>query len=70
MGLIDEVIDIRKDPSITVAKKDGNFITASGQKRYVMTTKGWDVQILCKDQYTSWLPMAEFKAGNSIESEE
>ena len=58
MGLIDELIDIRKYPSIAAAKKDGNFITASGQERNIMNTKGCDVQILWKDQSTSWLLMA------------
>ena len=32
-----------------------------------MTTEVWDVHIRWKYQSTSWLLMAEFKAGNPIE---
>ena len=66
MVLIDEVIDIQKYPSIAIAKEDGNFITDSGKERDIMTTKGWDVQILWKDQSISWLPISEVKAINPI----
>ena len=38
-GIVDEVIDILKDNSITVVKEDGTFITDSGQERDVVTTK-------------------------------
>ena len=67
MGLINEVTNIQKYPSIAIAKEDGTFITALGQYRYVVINKGWDVQIRWKDQSTSWLLMAEVKAGNHIE---
>ena len=65
-GQIDEVIDIKKYLSIAVAKEGGTFITASGQERDIVITNGWDVHIHCKDQSTSWIPMAEVKSGNPI----
>ena len=67
MGLINEVTDIQIYPSISVAKQDGNFITTSVLERDGVTTKGWDVQMICKDQSTSWLLMDEYKAEKPIE---
>ena len=66
-GLIYEVIYIRFYPSIAVMKQYGNIITASVHERDAMTTEVWDVHIRWKYQSTSWLLVAEFKAGNPIE---
>ena len=45
MGLLDEVIEFRKDPHVAIAKEQGTIITASGQSRNVVTTKGWEVLV-------------------------
>ena len=65
-GLTNQVIDIRKYPSIAVEKEDGNFITDSDKYKYFVNTKGWDFQIRWKDQSTSWLSTANSKASNPI----
>ena len=66
-GLIDEIIDARKDPEIAVPMSEGTFETSTGQRRAVITTKGWDIQIKWKDGSTNWLPLSEVKEGCPIE---
>ena len=67
MGLLDEVVDFRRDPSVAISKEDGTITTPSGQKRNVITTKGWDVLIRWKDRSTNWVPLALIKESNPVE---
>ena len=66
-GLLEEILDVRKDESVAVAMKDGYITTSSGQRRPVITTKGWDVQVRWSDQSTGWLPLSELKESNPTE---
>ena len=47
--------------------KDSYITTSSGQRRPVITTKGWDVQVRWSDQSTGWLPLSELKESNPTE---
>ena len=33
----------------------------------MITTKGWDVNVLWRDKYTNWIPLDEIKESNTIE---
>ena len=67
VGLFDEVIDFRRDTSIAIPKDKGFITSANGQKKPVITTKGWDVLVRWKDQSTNWIPLALAKESNPVE---
>ena len=69
-GLLEEIIDFRKDSRIAVPVSSGFVNTTSGQKRPVITTKGWDLKVKWKDQSTSWIPLAALKESNPVEVSE
>ena len=66
-GLLEEIIDMRKDEDIAVNRKDGNITMANGVIRPVITTKGWDVQVRWIDKSTNWIPLSELKEANPLE---
>jgi hypothetical protein len=66
-GLLEEIIDIRKDEEVAVPIKDGYVATQSGQEKPVITTKGWDVQVRWQDQSTGWVPLADIKESNPVQ---
>lgn len=59
---VQDILDHRKDESIAVSKEDGYFITTNGQRRRVITTKGWEFLVKWSDQTTSWVTLADLKA--------
>lgn len=80
-GLLDEIIDIRKDDKVAVSRddgyvtidgkpvdiQDGHITSSNGNIIPVITTKGWDVQVRWKDGSTNWIPMSDLKEGNPVE---
>ena len=42
-GFLEEFIDIRKDPDVSIPISKGYIASQSGQRKAVITTKGWDV---------------------------
>lgn len=68
LGLLDGIIGHRKlDSAIPIEK---GWYENNGAKKRVVTTRGWDIQILWKDGSTSWLPLCEIKSSNPIETAE
>ena len=51
-GLLEEIIDFRKDDNIAVKADDGFKEMSNGDKVPVITTKGWDVQVRWSDKST------------------
>jgi len=47
--------------------KEDQFRVVNGQRTKKKTTTGWDIEIEWRDGSTSWLPMKEVKATNSVE---
>jgi hypothetical protein len=66
-GLLEEIIDFRKDDSIAIKIDDGFKEMSNGDKVPVITTKGWDVQVRWSDKSTDWIPLTEIKESNPIE---
>ena len=66
-GLLEEIVDMRKDDDVAVPMNKGHITTSSGQERAVITTKGWDVQVRWKDQSTGWISLTDIKQSNPIE---
>lgn len=66
-GLLREIVDYRKDESIAIPSSEGYYETATGQRRKVITTKGWDIKVLWSDKSYSWIPMSDLKESNPIE---
>jgi hypothetical protein len=66
-GLLEEIIDLRRNDEVAVPMSKGYVVTPSGQRKKVITTKGWDVQVKWADQSTGWLPLHEIKESNPVE---
>ena len=66
-GLLEEIINFRKDDDIAVKVEDGFREISNGDKVPVITTKGWDVQVRWTDKSTNWIPLSEIKESNPIE---
>lgn len=64
---ISDILDHRKDESVAVPKEEGFFTTSTGQRRRVITTKGWDFLVRWGDQTTSWISLADLKASQPHE---
>ena len=43
------------------------FLTVKSRKRPVINTKGWDVQVKCKDGSISWHPLSLVKRSNPVD---
>ena len=54
-GLLEEIIDFRKDNVIAVKVQDGFREMSNGEKVPVFTTKGWDVKVRWTDKSTDWI---------------
>jgi hypothetical protein len=65
-AILDEIVGHRKTEE-AVPKEHGYFTTSTGQKRPVMTTKGWEFEVKWKDGSSSWLGLKDLKVSNSIE---
>ena len=48
-SLFDEFISARKDKKIAVEKGERAFTIVDGIRKPIITTKGWNIQIKCKD---------------------
>ena len=66
-GILEEIVDMRKDDDVAIPMSEGHITTASGQQRPVITTKGWDVQVRWNDHSTGWIPLAQIKESNPVE---
>ena len=66
-GGLEEIENFRKDESIAVPHNRGFIETSSGCQDPVITTKGWDLKVCCRDKSTNWIPLAEIKESNPIE---
>ena len=60
MGLILRIIDNRKTED--AIPFDQLKIEINGNAKYVITTKGWDIQVEWTDITWSWLPLKDVKA--------
>ena len=54
----------RNDDAVSI--KNG-FIEVNGNKRKVITSKGWDLNIEWENGLTSWVPLREIKGSNPVE---
>ena len=66
---IHDIIGHRKDDT-AVSKKDGFITTASGTRRRVITTKGWQLQVQWENGETSWIALKDIKESNPVETAE
>ena len=64
--LFSEIVDHSCD-SNSIKINDGWFITDSGNKRRVITIKGWKFCVAWKDGNQSWIPLIEVKESNHVE---
>ena len=64
--LMHEIVGHRKD-NTAVSIDDGYFITSSGAKRRVITTKGWQLNVRWENGETSWIALKDIKASNPVE---
>ena len=67
VGLLDEIVDFRRDDEIAVPIDQGFVTSYNGQEKPIITTKGWDVLIKWKDQSLSWVPLSLAKESNPVE---
>ena len=65
-GVLKEIVSFRRDDKITIHKDNGSIIV-NGISKPVITTKGWDVQVLWIDGSTSWVPLKLLKESNPVE---
>ena len=66
-GLLEEIVEFRCNDQIAIPMEEGFTILPNGERRPVVTTKGWDVKARWKDRSTNWLPLAEIKESCPIE---
>ena len=66
-GLFKEVIGFRRDPTIAIPVGDEAFTIVNNRKKPVITTKGWEVQVLWNDTSTSWLPLSMVKESHPVQ---
>ena len=66
-GILKEIVDHRKDENIALPPSQGYYETSSGQRRKVITTKGWEIKVRWLDQSSNWIPMALLKESNPVE---
>ena len=64
VGLLDEILNFRKDDSIAIHQQSGYITSINGQKKPIIPTKGWDVLVKWKDQSTNWIPLSLAKESN------
>ena len=67
VGLLDEIVDFRRDDKLAVPKEHGFITSYNGQSKPVITTKGWDVLVKWKDQSLNWIPLSLAKESNPVE---
>lgn len=65
-SLLYEIIGHRRDDT-AVPIKEGFYETPSGQRRRVITSKGWQFNISWENGETSWISLKEIKESNPIE---
>ena len=77
--LFDKIVDVRTDGT-KVLQQDAFVTTSSGTQRRVITTKGWDLNLKCKDRSTTWnklnyikdsypVQLAEYAVENRVSEE-
>ena len=64
--LLYEIVGYRKDKT-AIDSKDGYFITKTGTKRHVITTKGWQLQVQWENGERSWIALKDIKESNPLE---
>ena len=52
---------------MAVSIDDKFFISKTGRKSLIKTTKGWDFLRLWKDGSTTWDPLKDFKESNTVD---
>ena len=65
-GVLKEIVSFRRDAKIAIDKDNGSILV-NGISKPVITTKGWDVQVLWIDGSTSWVPLKLLKESNPVE---
>ena len=65
-GYLFEIIGHRKSNE-AVSKDDGYWETASGTRRRVITSKGWDIKVKWETGETSFVPLKDVKESNAVE---
>ena len=48
-GILDEVLEFRRDDAIAIPKSQGFRVQHNGHKVPIITSKGWDVKVRWKD---------------------
>ena len=64
--LLQSIIDYRAMED-TIPKENGWVQSASGDKKRIITTRGWNLLVKFKDGTTVWRPLSELKEANPIE---
>lgn len=60
-AILDEIVDIRKDDNIAIPIEEGYATNTNGQKKPVITTKGWDIKVRWTDGTHDWIPLTEIR---------
>ena len=64
--LMDEILDHQKTKD--AVEKSGGFVTSkNGQKKYKITTKGWEFLIRWKDGLQLWVPLVDLKESYPVQ---
>ena len=64
-AILNDIIDIKKDDSIAVSKEEG-YVESNGQRKPVITTKGWDIQVKWTDGTTDWIPLTSIRNSDPV----
>ena len=60
-GILQEITGIRSDPKVDILQVEDAMVDVNAIKKMVITMKGWDYQVLCKDKFIYWLTLKFFK---------
>ena len=63
---LDDIIDHQVNGN-TVPKQDGWVRSSNSASKRVITTRGWDLKILWKDDTSTWIPLKDIKEVNPVE---
>jgi hypothetical protein len=61
--LLDEIMDHKKDNTV-IDIANGTVTSLSGNVKPKITTQGWQLLVMWKDKFTSWVKLKDLKVSN------
>ena len=56
-GVLKKIMDLNLNPEVYIMQVEDNMVEFNGNKRPVITIKGWYSQVRWKDQSTYWVSL-------------